>query len=826
MKPLSKNIIRAAALVSALSLSFTLGCQSNENERSKLKSSHNQNQRQTIFTKIIPTVPTGLNLAEKSSSGSELIAIVTIPNNFDPKLGEEVDLEGLPQLAGVRAGPLTIDSRKKDRLTAESTNSNDSLTMIKNGDDRFYGSLLMGGKIFRIQPISHKPEQYQVIEITPATMDHSPEVEANLWKSAEPDAPELDGFEGIGFEPQEESGDDGSIIDVMVTYDPGVDAETGGVRSYAELAIEETNQSFRRSGIDLKVRLVALHEMNRPAGSDWYRFLDMVEGHDSYKYIRALRDKVRADVVVALVHPGSYCGVASAIGAKEHEAYAVASIDCAVGYYTFAHEIGHLVGARHIYRWDKATHPYRFGHGWCNPSDGTRSVMAYGCRAYGLQRIKLWSQPNHFGTADLEHNARVWSEAKKMVSNFRKSKTENNCSDDGSYLNVALTKLEISDKPSNTERTAKVTLKVSNSKPECARTGSAFFKIYSPKNQVSYINLVQKFNPETQPNISLDGVNSDLSFLKGGEIHIKYGVEELNDLGEIVETHLSTRTETISPVVFNDLGIEATFTPEVYTNLNSYHYLVKNSENRALNGQILEMTGPGKVEISIIKDYVGLSFDTPGNYIVKAKIEDDLGFAFQFEKEVEVKATLSLKRNLYYPAYVGQYYTYLIFENKADRPITARIKEVLEGDEKYVDEPTIYSSYGERVRFRFNHPGRYKLVIEIADDLGNTVEVTKSFNVKLNLVRVLRIKSRSNNAYRIEADIFNDALAHNLLNYEYRWSSPNCPRANPRLEKLNSPEIKIAKSKLCGTTELRLDFYIPETGLLVEGNQRNIRVRR
>ena len=47
-------------------------------------------------------------------------------------------------------------------------------------------------------------------------------------------------------------------------------------------------------------------------------------------------------------------------------AYAVVGQNCATGYYSFGHEIGHLQGARHNPEADGLTLPFAYGHGFQN----------------------------------------------------------------------------------------------------------------------------------------------------------------------------------------------------------------------------------------------------------------------------------------------------------------------------------------------------------------------------------------------------------------------------------------------------------------------------
>lgn len=60
-----------------------------------------------------------------------------------------------------------------------------------------------------------------------------------------------------------------------------------------------------------------------------------------------MRNKHRADVAILIVDDPKGCGLASRVLADAEEAFAVVHHECAATTYTVAHEIWHLIGARH-----------------------------------------------------------------------------------------------------------------------------------------------------------------------------------------------------------------------------------------------------------------------------------------------------------------------------------------------------------------------------------------------------------------------------------------------------------------------------------------------
>jgi hypothetical protein len=84
----------------------------------------------------------------------------------------------------------------------------------------------------------------------------------------------------------------------------------------------------------------------------------------------------------------------------ESNAFAAVDIECATGYYSFGHEMGHNMGARHDWYVDDLKTPYGYAHGYVNydnPGDRWRTIMAYNneCDKQGVYcyRIPYWSNP-------------------------------------------------------------------------------------------------------------------------------------------------------------------------------------------------------------------------------------------------------------------------------------------------------------------------------------------------------------------------------------------------------------------------------------------------
>jgi len=218
------------------------------------------------------------------------------------------------------------------------------------------------------------------------------------------------------------------VIDVIVAYTKKAASYYADVkRDLVELAIEEANESFRMSSLGhVKLRLVHAYETNydEEDGEHFQHVWRFADNGDGYMdEIHGLRDKYRADVGVLIVDDASGCGLATRVYADAEEAFAVVHHECAATSYSVAHEIGHIIGARHDLSIDPNMMPFAYGHGYVNGTKW-RDIMSYKSSCNGCPRLPVWSSPKVLikgepaGTPQLD-NARVIAEQAARVAAFR-----------------------------------------------------------------------------------------------------------------------------------------------------------------------------------------------------------------------------------------------------------------------------------------------------------------------------------------------------------------------------------------------------------------------
>lgn len=197
--------------------------------------------------------------------------------------------------------------------------------------------------------------------------------------------------------------DDGSIIDVMVLYTPNARNGAGGttaIENTIDMAIDWTNTSYENSQVLHRLNLVHKAEVAYNDSGSLSTDLNRLRGtSDGYMdEIHAWRNTYRADLVALIVEsPG--CGIAYLMTNVspnfESSGFSVTMRTCAVTNYTFGHELGHNMSARHDWIADPTNNsPFTYNHGHIAPGNLWRTIMSYGSSCGNCPRLGYWSNPN------------------------------------------------------------------------------------------------------------------------------------------------------------------------------------------------------------------------------------------------------------------------------------------------------------------------------------------------------------------------------------------------------------------------------------------------
>jgi len=318
--------------------------------------------------------------------------------------------------------------------------SDQPVTLIWHPTGHMAGTISYGGHMYVVKDLGEG--MHGVVEYDPDSMppDHGPASKSMMRKMnmrTDPlvhqgDASMMTAHPEPGRAMREASNDkqgpaQPATISLIVAYTKAAaDAYADIERDLIALAVEEANQSFRDSGID-DVRLEVAHAYQTDyaeSGTHFdhvYRFRNKGDGY--MDEIHDLRNLYGADVAVLLVDDPMGCGLSIRVAADEKDAFTALHHECAATMQSLAHEIGHLIGARHDRALDDTPRPFAYGHGYVH-ADKWRTIMSYKDSCGGCERRSVWSSPDVLvdGVAagdESTDNARVIRDQAKRVADFR-----------------------------------------------------------------------------------------------------------------------------------------------------------------------------------------------------------------------------------------------------------------------------------------------------------------------------------------------------------------------------------------------------------------------
>jgi peptidyl-Asp metalloendopeptidase len=356
-------------------------------------------------------------------SGSNAQIALSLPGGIEV-VANQISSEVMPSgnevwIGEIDMGKLGLDDSAADEKGTIALDGRLNTIIATRSGDTVLADIRIAGELFRLIPVDKGAHVLVEVDQSKFAPDEDHKGYADMM---------LASLGNTEFKPSDDTQvfRATSTIRVMVATGPAARAALSNVQQTVDQAFAEANQALGATNTEAVFQQAGSVQNFSQSESTNYttmlsRLTNLSDGF--YDTIGTARNNNAADLV-AYIAPASsgLCGQAAGIGVSSSQAYFVMNPSCMTGNFTFVHEAGHLVGARHDN--DPTTTPFSYGHGYVMRSISRRTIMAVNSNTC-CTRIGAFSSPNYtssgvaIGTAATNDNNRVWRARAATVAGFR-----------------------------------------------------------------------------------------------------------------------------------------------------------------------------------------------------------------------------------------------------------------------------------------------------------------------------------------------------------------------------------------------------------------------